>query len=62
MIFASVGFKVYIYDIEASQIDNAIKDIQQQLQSLEKDGLLRGTLSAEKQFACIKGILFGFLT
>jgi L-gulonate 3-dehydrogenase len=55
MIFASAGYKVCIYDILQSQIDNAIKQIDIQLKSLEERGLLRGKLSAKQQFSCISG-------
>lgn len=55
MIFASTGYKVFIYDIDTKQIDNALVDIKQQLESLEEKGILRGKLSAEKQIQLIKG-------
>ncbi|KAJ8931313.1 hypothetical protein NQ314_015794 [Rhamnusium bicolor] len=56
MIFASVGYKVYIYDIEPSQIDNALVDIKQQLETLQSQGLLRGTLNASQQYEGIKAV------
>lgn len=55
MIFASVGYKVVIYDIEPKQIDSALIDIEQQLNSLEKNGLLRGKLNSKQQLDCISG-------
>ncbi|KAG5678910.1 hypothetical protein PVAND_008534 [Polypedilum vanderplanki] len=55
MIFASAGYKVVIFDIVQSQIDNALKQIECQLKSLEERGLLRGKLTAKQQYSCISG-------
>jgi 3-hydroxyacyl-CoA dehydrogenase, NAD binding domain len=57
MLFASVGYKVYIYDIEPKQISSALEDISKQLKSLESSGMLRGTLNAHQQCALIQGMI-----
>lgn len=55
MIFASVGYQVQIYDIVPDQINNALKRIEGELKRLEKENLLRGTLTAAQQMKCITG-------
>jgi 3-hydroxyacyl-CoA dehydrogenase len=56
MLFASVGYNVYIYDIDKNQIISALNDIEEQTKSLEARKLLRGNLSASQQCSLIKGI------
>lgn len=53
MLFISAGYNVTLYDILHEQTHAAKKDIWEQIKVLEKQGLLRGTLTPEKQFELI---------
>jgi len=68
MLFASGGYRVSVYDVEPAQTQAAKVDIQKQLDKLDEQGLLRGSLSKEEQFAnisyteslenCVSGAFF----
>eukprot|EP00095_Tigriopus_kingsejongensis_P008489 maker-scaffold18_size714446-snap-gene-5.18 protein:Tk08489 transcript:maker-scaffold18_size714446-snap-gene-5.18-mRNA-1 annotation:"hypothetical protein DAPPUDRAFT_306692" len=68
MIFASVGYEVWLYDIHQEQLDKAVIDIGRDVDQFEKDGTLRGTLPAHQQkklihittdlAECIKGCVY----
>jgi len=55
MLFAGAGYNVVVYDNVASQVKSALDDIKNQLNNLEKTGMLRGKLTAAQQFSLIKG-------
>ena len=55
MIFASAGYKVTLFDIEEAQVQKALENIAVELDQFEKDGVLRGQLSAEAQKKLISG-------
>ena len=55
MLFAAAEYKVRLYDIEPSQVDDAISNIKSQLEHLEEIGLMRGHLTVTKQFQAIEG-------
>lgn len=55
MLFASSGYQVHLYDIQASQVTDALSNIRTQLVDLKEMGLLRGTLTVDQQHSCING-------
>jgi len=54
MLFAAAGYRVVMYDIEKSQLNQAMSVIQEQLIDLEKQDLLRGKASASEQYKLIQ--------
>ena len=44
-----------LYDIEESQVKRAISGITNDLQDFEKEGILRGNISAKEQIDLIRG-------
>lgn len=55
MLFASAGYQVTIYDTSPSELQNALKFIEEQLNYFESKEVLRGKLTAAEQFSCIRG-------
>lgn len=55
MIFASANYNVYIYDVNQEIVNTAYNKIKSDLETMEKNGILRGNTSAAKQIGLIKG-------
>lgn len=55
MLFASANYNVVIYDVDLEQINIAYNKIKLDLETMEKNGILRGNIKAEKQIELIKG-------
>lgn len=53
MLFASVGYKVMLYDILPEQTSVALEEIENELHALHSKSALRGKLSPAEQFECI---------
>lgn len=57
MLFASVHYNVTIYDVSLEQVNASYEKIKSELITMEKNGILRGSLNAEQQIGLIKGKL-----
>lgn len=55
MLFASAHYNVTIYDVNLDQVNAAYNKIKSELQTMEKNGILRGSLNAEQQIELING-------
>jgi len=55
MLFASARYNVIIYDINLELVNTAYEKIKSELKTMEKNGILRGNLTAEQQIELIKG-------
>jgi len=55
MIFASVGYKVVLYDVEQQQVTKALANIKEELLEFEEAGTLRGNIPAKAQAELVTG-------
>lgn len=55
MLFVGAGYEVKLYDVIKKQVEDALVDIYQRLDALEKVGMLRGKRNAAEQFQLISG-------
>jgi len=55
MIFASVGYKVVLFDVESAQVTKALENIKSELLEFEAAGTLRGEIGAAAQAELISG-------
>lgn len=53
MLFAGAGYNVTLFDEKPEQIEAALADIRDQLETHEKNGMLRGTLTSGEQCSLI---------
>lgn len=58
MIFTSANYKVVIYDVSLELVNNSYDKIKSELKTMEKNGILRGSLNADQQIELIKGNTF----
>lgn len=53
MIFVAAGYEVHLYDVISENVDTALNILKKDLERLESQKLLRGTLNAAQQLALI---------
>ncbi|XP_048258419.1 lambda-crystallin homolog isoform X2 [Haliotis rufescens] len=56
VLFASAGYQVALYDVIPDRVTRTLESLLEQLHSLSRGGLLRGTLGVEEQWGRIRGV------